>query len=139
KTSTVHQGLDVLTSGSIPPNPAELLRSKKMEELFVQLRKDYDYIIVDTAPAMVVADTFLINKYADLTLYTIRANYTERRLLNFIQEAKKEDKLKKVTLVLNSVKAANYGYGKYGYSYGYAYGVEGGSKWKKLKSAFNLF
>ena len=139
KTSSVHKDLDVLTSGSIPPNPAELLRSKRLEDLFEKLKNEYDYVIVDTAPAMVVADTFLINKHADLTLYTVRANYTEKRLLNFINDARNEDKLKNVTLVLNSVKAAHYGYGKYGYSYGYAYGVDEESKWKKLKSAFNIF
>ena len=110
-----------------------------MEEMFHEIKESYDYIIVDTAPAMVVADTFLINRYADLTLYAVRADYTERKLLNFVSEAKHEEKLKNVGIVLNSVKAANYGYGKYGYSYGYAYGVDGDSKWKKLKSAFNIF
>ncbi|MFV9484008.1 GumC family protein [Christiangramia sp. ASW11-125] len=133
KNSSLHPDLDILTSGSIPPNPSELLRSHRLEELFDQVKDLYDYILVDTAPAMVVADTFLISKHADLTLYSVRADYTERKLLNFIGDAKDDQKLKNAGLVLNSVKSANYGYGKYGYSYGYAYGVESQGFWEKLK------
>ncbi|TQI71930.1 capsular exopolysaccharide synthesis family protein [Gramella sp. Hel_I_59] len=134
KNSSIHPDLDILTSGSIPPNPSELLRSHRLEELFEQVKELYDYILVDTAPAMVVADTFLIGKHADLTLYSVRADYTERKLLNFIGDAKDDQKLKNAGLVLNSVKSANYGYGKYGYSYGYAYGVESQGFWEKLKT-----
>ena len=139
RNSSLHPDLDILTSGSIPPNPAELLRNSRMEELFSEIKETYDYIIVDTAPAMVVADTFLIKRFADLTLYAVRADYTERKLLDFVSETKNEEKLKNVGIVLNSVKAANYGYGRYGYSYGYAYGVDPDSNWKKIKSAFNIF
>ncbi|SHF46515.1 capsular exopolysaccharide family [Salegentibacter echinorum] len=129
-SSKIHPNLDILASGNIPPNPSELLRSERMGELLSELEEIYDYIIVDTAPAMLVADTFLINKYADLTLYVTRAGYTEKRLLDFAVDAKKEGKLHDVSFVLNDVEMANFGYGN---KYGYAYGEEKKSFFKRLK------
>ena len=73
KKSNFHPNLDILLSGTIPPNPSELLMLPKLNDLFVELKDSYDYIIVDTAPSMLVADTVLINKYADSTLYVVRA------------------------------------------------------------------
>lgn len=130
KKSHLHENLDVFTSGTIPPNPSELLRTEKAGKMFQDLGNMYDYIIVDTAPAMLVADTFLINKYADLTLYVIRAGYTERKLLDFAAAAKRDGKLTEVSFVLNNVKEANFGYGN---KYGYAYGEKTPGFWEKLK------
>jgi len=130
-SSKIHPNLDILASGNIPPNPSELLRSKRMGELLSELEMIYDYIVVDTAPAMLVADTFLINQYADLTIYVTRAGYTEKRLLDFAVDAKKEGKLHDVSFVLNDVEMANFGYGN---KYGYAYGEEKQSFWQKLKA-----
>ncbi|MCY2687787.1 GumC family protein [Salinimicrobium sp. TH3] len=133
QSSKLHNNLDLLVSGSIPPNPSELWRQEKTATLFSKLEEMYDYIIVDTAPAMLVTDTFLINKYADLTLYLVRAGYTEKKLLNFAVEAKQQGKLGDVGYILNDVEAAHFGYGnKYGYYY--AYGEEQDSFWKKLKN-----
>ena len=128
--SKYHKDIDLLPSGTIPPNPSELWRRPKTAELFKDLENLYDYIIVDTAPSMLVTDTFLISKYADVTLYVTRAGYTEKKLINFAVDAKKEDKLKNVSFVLNDVEAANYGYGN---KYGYAYGEESESFWTKVK------
>ncbi len=133
KTSEIHEDLDLLASGSIPPNPSELWRTYRAATLFETLKEDYDYIVVDTAPVMLVTDTFLINKYADLTLYVTRAGYTEKQLLNFALDAKKDGKLHDVSLVLNDVKLANFGYGN---KYGYAYGVEKEGFLEKLKARF---
>ncbi|MDT0677683.1 GumC family protein [Autumnicola musiva] len=130
RSSTLHENLDLLSSGSIPPNPSELLRHKKMETLFDEVERDYDYIIVDTAPSMLVADTFLINKFADLTLYLVRAGYTEKKLLQFPVDAKNDGKLHDVSFVLNDVKTAYFGYGN---KYGYAYGEEKESFWGRMK------
>ena len=91
----------------------------------------YDYIIVDTAPSLVVTDTFLINKWADITLYVVRAGYTEKKLLNFAVDSKKDGKLHDVSFVLNDVKWANFGYGN---KYGYAYGEEKKSFLNRLKN-----
>jgi len=127
--SNNNNNLDLLPSGSIPPNPSELWRRKKTGELFNDLEEIYDYIIVDTAPTILVTDTFLINKWADLTLYVVRAGYTEKKLLEFARDAKNDGKLHDVSFVLNDVKWANFGYGN---KYGYAYGEEKKSLLKRL-------
>lgn len=130
--SKLHPKLNLLVSGSIPPNPSELWRQEKTATMFKELEKKYDYVIVDTAPSMVVTDTFLINKFADLTLYLIRAGFTEKRLLNFPIQAKKEGKLHDVGYILNDVEAANFGYGNR-YGYYYAYGEERFGLWERFK------
>src|SRR5690606_8249234 len=136
KPSKLHPNLNLLASGSIPPNPSELWRQNRAAELFFNLRSEYDYIVVDTAPVMLVTDTFLINKYADLTLYLVRAGYSEKRLLDFAIDAKNDGKLTDVSFVLNDVKLANFGYGN---KYGYAYGVEKESIWKRMKGKAALW
>ncbi len=130
-TSNLHPDLDLLPSGSIPPNPSELWRRSRADELFDGLKSSYDYIVVDTAPVMLVTDTFLINKFADLTLYVVRAGYTEKKLLDFAVDSKRDGKLHDVSFVLNDVKMANFGYGN---KYGYAYGVEKEGFWSRMKS-----
>ncbi|WP_298487932.1 tyrosine-protein kinase family protein [uncultured Maribacter sp.] len=114
----LNENLTILPSGSIPPNPAELLQSNRLGTMFAELEEDFDYIVVDTAPALLIADTFLINKYAALTLYVTRAGYTKRKLMDFAIEAKEAGKLNHLSLVLNDVPHTNLGYGsKYGYTY----------------------
>lgn len=137
KNSSHHPNLDILPSGMIPPNPAVLWRDGKTESMFAQLKEMYDFIILDTAPAMLVTDTFLISKYADLTLYVMRAGYTTKNLSHFALDAQEEGKLENIGFVLNEVKAANFGYGnKYGYYY--AYGEETKSTWEKIKGKLML-
>jgi len=110
--------LDIILSGVIPPNPAELLMQSRTKVFFEELRQKYDYIIVDTAPSMLVTDTILINKLADLTLYVIRAGYTDKKLLEFPLDSINEGRLSNLALVLNNVSLNNFGYGnKYGYTY----------------------
>lgn len=111
--------IDVIYSGKIPPNPSELLMSDRMKELFDQMTVSYDVIIVDTAPMMVVADTLLINQYADQILYVTKANVTERKVIEYPLKLNKEGKLKNLAFIVNNVKQTNLGYGgKYGYGYG---------------------
>lgn len=108
--------VDIMLSGKVPPNPAELLMSERMDELFESASAQYDYVIVDTAPSMLVTDTLLISKYAGHTIYVTRAGYTEKRILNFAKELHAEKKLNGMMLVVNDVKQSNFGYGaKYGY------------------------
>lgn len=112
--------IDVLLSGKVPPNPAELLMSDRMKPLFDKVSEQYDYVIVDTAPSMLVTDTLLFSQYAGHTIYMTRADYTEARILNFAKELHAENKLNGMMLVVNDVKQSNFGYGaKYGY-----YGAE---------------
>jgi capsular exopolysaccharide synthesis family protein len=118
QNTELNEHLMILPSGSIPPNPAELLQSNRLSTMFAELEQDFDYIVVDTAPALLIADTFLINKYAALTLYVARAGFTKRKLMNFAVEAKETGKLKHMSLVLNDVPLMNLGYGsRYGYTY----------------------
>ncbi|MBC5864235.1 polysaccharide biosynthesis tyrosine autokinase [Flavobacterium sp. K77] len=108
----------ILPAGIIPPNPAELLMNKKVDGLFESLKKQYDYIIVDTAPVSLVTDTLLIAKHADCFIYVARANFLEKRMLNIPNTLYKEQKLPNMCLLLNDTDSTK------GYGYGYGYGVQ---------------
>ncbi|NHF61550.1 polysaccharide biosynthesis tyrosine autokinase [Flavobacteriaceae bacterium TP-CH-4] len=111
--------IDVIYSGKIPPNPSELLMSDRMKDLLTEMSLKYDYVIVDTAPLMVVTDTLLISDYADHIIYVTRAGMTETKVIDFPMKLKREGKLKGLSFVVNDVKESNLGYGgKYGYGYG---------------------
>ncbi|MTH18074.1 tyrosine-protein kinase [Flavobacterium sp. LC2016-01] len=120
----------ILPSGVIPPNPAELLMSNKVDQLFAELKKEYDYIIVDTAPVSLVTDTLLIAKNADTFVYVMRANVLEKRMLNIANTFYKEKKLPNMCIVLNDTDSTK------GYGYGYGYGVKAEKKpwYKKIIS-----
>lgn len=120
--------LDLLPSGVVPPNPAELLMNGKIEQLFEEVKKEYDYIIVDTAPVSLVTDTLIIAKYADAFVYVARANYLDKRMLALPERLYQDKKLPNMSVVLNDTEA------KKGYGYGYGYGVEVEKKsfWKRI-------
>ena len=125
------KGLDIIASGVIPPNPAELLLTSKIKDLFDEVKKDYDYIIVDTAPVNLVTDTLLVAKYADLFLYVSRANYLDKRMLHVPQTLYNEKKLPNMAIVLNDTDITRgYGYG-YGYGYGNGYIEDVKKPWYK--------
>lgn len=109
--------LDILPAGIIPPNPSELLQSERLDELFAELRKQYDYIIVDSAPVALVSDTFLLNRITDITVYVSRANYTTKNFIEFIQQVHTNKRLPNLMTVLNGISGKQMGYG-YGYGYG---------------------
>jgi tyrosine-protein kinase Etk/Wzc len=116
--------LDIILAGSIPPNPAELLSNGRFELMINEVKQEYDYVIVDCAPTILVTDTLLISQLADVTLYLTRAGFTEIRLLQFSKELKQLHKLKNMSYVLNNVgDSKSYGY-NYSYNYGYNYGYE---------------
>ena len=111
--------LDVLPSGVVPPNPSELLQSEKLDQLFVELRQNYDYVIVDSAPVALVGDSYLLHRLVDMTIFVTRANYTAYDLIEFINHTHMQQRLPKMVAVLNGVDAKKIGYG-YGYGYGSA-------------------
>ncbi|QMU64051.1 MAG: polysaccharide biosynthesis tyrosine autokinase [Flavobacteriaceae bacterium] len=115
--------LDIIASGVIPPNPAELLMTERVENLFTIVKEEYDIVIVDTAPVNLVTDTLLIGKYADMFMYVVRANYLDKRLLIVPQELYNKKKFPNMAIVLNDTNPRrSYGYGGYGYGgYGYGY------------------
>jgi len=122
------ENLSIVQAGSIPPNPAELLMQKRTAAFIDALKKEFDYVILDTAPAMLVTDTIIINKLADITLYVVRAGYTDKRLLDFANDAIADGRLTNVALILNNVDLSNFGYGN---KYGYAYGQNTMNLWQK--------
>ena len=123
--------LDLITSGPIPPNPAELIASDKCNELFDELKQRYDYIIIDTPPLGLVTDAFLLMKYSDANIYIVRQGHTDKNIFaSIIQDI--EQRGLKVNIVINGIhQEGGYGYGKYhyGYGYGYSYGYGYGSKY----------
>jgi len=125
-----YDNFDVLSSGSIPPNPTEILMNKKIKDLFENLKAQYDYIIVDTAPVSLVTDTLLIAKYADATIYVVRAHKIDKEMLRIPNELYRDKKLNKMSLVLNDSDVTK----GYGYGYGYGYGVKAEPKpfWKRV-------
>lgn len=114
--------LHVLPSGIIPPNPAELLMSQKVNDMFAELKKEFDYIVVDTSPVHLVTDTLLTAHHADSVVYVVRANYMVKDLLRVPYQLHVEKKMPNIGIVLNDTevkKGYGYGYGVYGYGYGY--------------------
>lgn len=109
----------VMPPGVIPPNPAELLMSDKVTEMFNTLKEQFDYIIVDTAPVSLVTDTLLVAKNADAFIYVIREHYLDKRLLSFPQKLYKEKKLPNMSVLLNDTYSKKGYKGQYGYGYGY--------------------
>lgn len=108
-----HENMDVIVSGPIPPNPAEILTSERLDTLFEELRKHYDYILVDTAPVGIVADTFTLSHISDATLYVCRQGVTPREHIEILNTLEKENRLNNVSLILNGVDEghlSNYGH-----------------------------
>ena len=121
-----HDNLFVLACGPIPPNPSELLLGEKLKRMFDILREKFDVIIVDTAPVGMVSDAMTLGKQADCTLYIVRQGHTFKKQVTMIDEFYRENKLPKVSIIINDIKIkpgyGYYGYGRYGYGYGYGYG-----------------
>ncbi|MBW8359981.1 MAG: polysaccharide biosynthesis tyrosine autokinase [Weeksellaceae bacterium] len=116
--SGLSENLDVIASGSIAPNPTELLANPKFGTVVEDLKSRYDYIVIDTAPMLMVSDTFNLLEYMDLLLYVMRAEHTERDMLEFAYQIYRENARDRFAIVLNDVKNMHLSYGnKYGYGY----------------------
>ncbi len=114
--------LDVIASGPTPPNPAELLDSKKMKNLIMELNKRYDYVIIDTPPIGLVTDGVILMQHADVNLYLVRHNYSKAGALNVINNLYRQKQVKNIHIIINDFKHTSSGYG---YGYGYGYGTSG--------------
>jgi len=119
--SGVNDNLFVIPTGTIPPNPSELILHPRTEALFAYLRTKFDFIIVDTTPN-IVSDAQLISKHADITLYIARLEHTQKDQLKLIHNLKLDEKLPRLNLVVNDIKPKRYGGDYYSYGYGYGYG-----------------
>lgn len=118
KNSGLHQMLDIVGSGPIPPNPAELLLSDRLDQLISFLKTKYDYILIDSPPVGLVSDSLVISKFADLSIYIIRQGYTTEKNLLTVKSVSENNQLKRLCIIFNDVTNK---YGYYGYSYGYGY------------------
>ena len=125
QTATQVPNLDIITSGPIPPNPAELIASQKCDEFFSLLKERYDYIIIDTPPLGLVTDAFLLMRFADVKLFIVRQGVTNKNIFGSIIKDL-EDRGIDASIVINGIgtNKGYYGkrYGSYRYGYGYAYG-----------------
>ena len=140
--SDVSKNLYILPGGSVPPNPTELLARDGLDKAIEMLKKNFDYVILDTAPVGMVTDTLLIGRVADLSVYVCRADYTHKNEYTLINELAENNKLPNLCTVINGLDLKRrkygyyYGYGKYGkyygygkrYGYGYGYGEQSHAK-----------
>ncbi|HSV88410.1 MAG TPA: polysaccharide biosynthesis tyrosine autokinase [Bacteroidales bacterium] len=113
----------VVSSGPAPPNPTELLENERMSQLLIELRKEFDNIIIDTPPVGMVSDATALMKLADTTLYIIRQRLTERAALDFINDFSEKTGIKNICLELNDMEASRLD-PRFGYGYGYGYGYQ---------------
>ncbi len=140
KSSGVNANLDLLMAGPTPPNPTELLARENLHTIIDMLREEYDYVILDTAPVGLVTDTLQIGKYADVSVFICRSDYTPKSSFGLLNTLAREQKLPNPCVVINGIDMSKkknsyyYGYGRYGkygrygygrYGYGSAYGTYG--------------
>ena len=142
--SDVSKNLYILPGGAVPPNPTELLARDGLDKAIETLKKNFEYVILDTAPVGMVTDTLLIGRVADLSVYVCRADYTRKNEYTLINELIDGNKLPNLCTVINGLDLKKrkygyyYGYGKYGkyygygkrYGYGYGYGETSDNKEK---------
>ncbi len=124
------ENLYVLPCGPIPPNPSELLLDPKIDILFDELKKIFDVLIIDSAPVGMVSDGISLAKYCNSTVYMVRHNYTLKKQISLINDLYTQNKLPRLSIVINDIKT-NIGYGSYygyGYGYGYGFGLDKKSK-----------
>lgn len=118
------ENLYVLPVGTLPPNPAEIISYDRFGEMIAEIRKEYDYVFFDCPPVEIVADTSILSKHCDVTLFVIRVGIMEIEFLDSIEDYYRNHKFNNMGLILNGTLTANsrYGYRRYGYRYGYGYG-----------------
>ncbi len=131
-----HESMDILPVGTVPPNPTELLFDERLKQVIDTVRDRYDYVLIDCPPIELVADTQIIEKLADRTIFVARAGLLERSMLAELEKIYGEKKYKNMSLILNGTEGSGgrygYGYGyRYGYHYGYGYGYHYGSDEKR--------
>ena len=139
--SDVSKNLYILPGGIVPPNPTELLARDGLDKAIETLKKNFDYVILDTAPAGMVTDTLLIGRVADLSVYVCRADYSRKAEFTLINELAADNKLPNICTIINGLDLKKkkygyyYGYGKYGkyYGYGKRYGYGYGYGERKVK------
>ena len=137
--SDINKNLYILPGGTVPPNPTELLAREGLDNAIETLKKNFDYVILDTAPVGMVTDTLLIGRVADLSVYVCRADYTRKVEFSLINELAENNKLPNLCIAINGLDLQKkkygyyYGYGKYGKYYGKRYGYGYGYEEHKVR------
>jgi tyrosine-protein kinase Etk/Wzc len=122
----------IIPSGPLPPNPAETLLSSRTAELITDLKKEFDYIILDAPPIGIITDAQLLSHFADVTLYLVRQNVTQKKQISIVQDLYNQKKMPNIGIVVNDITSKEYGYG-----YGYGnYGQEEESKYQRFVKRF---
>jgi capsular exopolysaccharide synthesis family protein len=132
--------LYVCSAGAVAPNPTELILNKKLDILMEKLKKEFDYILIDSPPVNLITDAKLLNAYADVCLYIVRHNYTPKAYLKMIDEIYENNELSNLNIIFNGIKPRGvfnnghgHGYGQgYGYGYGYGYSEESNVKSRNI-------
>lgn len=121
-----YDNLYAISCGPIPPNPSELLLDSRIDEMFAWLKENFEVVLLDTAPVGMVSDAMTLGKFADTTLYVVRQGYTYKKQISLIDEFYTQNRLPRISIIINDVKLkpgyGYYGYGRYGYGYGYGGG-----------------
>jgi capsular exopolysaccharide synthesis family protein len=129
------EGLDIIPSGPIPPNPAELLAKKETIQLLDSLKERYDYILIDTPPVGIVSDAMMLMNYADINVFILRENYSKKEYIKSINDYYAQGKVRNLCILLNDAGSNQ----RYGYSYGYSYGYYGYGYYDEEKEESNAF
>lgn len=136
KPLTVNSNMYIISSGPLPPNPAETLMSDRAPDLFKKLKEEFDYILMDAPPIGIITDAQLLARYADVTLYLVRQGVTRKDQLKFVDDLYQSGKMKRLGIVVNDILSKQYGYG---YGYG-TYGVNEDKSgfFQSIKNKFKL-
>jgi capsular exopolysaccharide synthesis family protein len=126
KQTNLHPDFYLIGSGTLPPNPAELLVHEKVTKLMAELKSQFDYVVIDCSPVGLVTDALLLGKFADIVLYVVRQRHTFKKQIGIIQSLYNDRKFRKLDIIFNDVKSIpgygyGYGYGSNSYKYGYGY------------------
>lgn len=125
KPLSINKNMFIVSSGPLPPNPAETLMNEHVPNLIEELKKEFDYIIMDAPPVGIIADAQLLSRYADVTLYLVRQKITQKDQLKIVEDLYQTKKMKNIGIVVNDIVSKYYGYG-----YGYGnYGQSTNEKW----------
>ncbi|MEE4198445.1 MAG: polysaccharide biosynthesis tyrosine autokinase [Bacteroidales bacterium] len=129
--STWIENLHLAPSGPVPPNPAELIETGRMEAFFEQAQKTFDYIIIDTPPVALVTDAILISRHAHANIFMIRQKYSSKHVFDLLNSMEVKQKMQHVNILVNDLRIPKYYGYSYGYAYGYGYGYGYGYKEKR--------
>jgi len=117
-----HENLYFISAGSLPENPTELLANGKVSALIQYLESNFDMVIIDTSPAVLVTDAYILSGLCDATLYVIRHNYTPKLLVKRIDENSHINPINNAAIIFNGLKTRGMFKSNYGYGHNYVYG-----------------